>query len=179
LRTGQTECQCSAEADYCKVCCQEGNQTATCKPSTASGSTKVLHSGSPCNNYAGYCDFLSKCRQVDADGPLSRLKNLLFSSESIDNILDWMKTYWWACVLIGLGLVLFMAAFIACCSVHTPSSNPNKPPPRHLSLPRNMSKRNRQPATAPNDTDYHRQGPSDQPPGYDTAIRGQGGYEMR
>ena len=69
-------------------------------------------SGSPCNNYAGYCDFLNKCRKVDAEGPLSRLKNLFFSSESIDNILDWMKSYWWACVLIGLGLILFMAGML-------------------------------------------------------------------
>lgn len=65
--------------------------------------------GSPCDNYDGYCDFLNKCRKVDAEGPLARLKKLIFSEESIDNILDWMKTYWWACVLIGLGLVLFMA----------------------------------------------------------------------
>ena len=65
--------------------------------------------GSPCNNYVGYCDFLNKCRNVDAEGPLARLKKLFFSGESIDNIVDWMKTYWWACVLIGLGMVLFMA----------------------------------------------------------------------
>lgn len=151
-------------------------------------SEKFMHSGSPCNNYVGYCDFLNKCRNVDAEGPLARLKKLFFSGESIDNIVDWMKTYWWACVLIGLGMVLFMAAFIACCSVHTPSSNPNKPPPRHLSLPRRAaSRRNNRDATAPPDnTGYQRQGPSDDPPGYNTALRekqsqmhGQQGYEMR
>lgn len=46
---------------------------------------------------------------MDAEGPLSRLKKWLFSSDTIDNILDWMKEYWWACILIGLALVLFMA----------------------------------------------------------------------
>ena len=66
-------------------------------------------SGTPCNDYNGYCDILSKCRDVDAEGPLSRLKNFLFNSQTFDNILDWMKQYWWACVLIGLGLVLLMA----------------------------------------------------------------------
>ena len=79
-----------------------------------------------------------------------------------------------------------ITAFIACCSVHTPSSNPNKPAPRHLSLPRNMSRRNRNSPTAPTDNSnehiaYHRQGPSDGPPGYDTALRDRQhpGYEMR
>ena len=66
-------------------------------------------SGTPCNDYNGYCDILNKCRDVDAEGPLSRLKNFLFNSQTFDNILDWMKQYWWACVLIGLGLVLLMA----------------------------------------------------------------------
>ena len=70
----------------------------------------IYHSsGTPCNDYNGYCDILNKCRDVDAEGPLSRLKNFLFNSQTFDNILDWMKQYWWACVLIGLGLVLLMA----------------------------------------------------------------------
>jgi len=176
---GQIECQCTDEKNYCKICCQNSNVTE-CKPATVSGDEKFLHSGSPCNNYAGYCDFLNKCRKVDAEGPLSRLKDLFFSSESIDNILDWMKSYWWACVLIGLGLILFMAAFIACCSVHTPSSNPNKPPPRHLSIPRTISRRKSQPPSAPPSTSgYNRQGQPEGPPGYDTALREGHGYEMR
>ena len=70
----------------------------------------ICHSsGTPCNDYNGYCDILNKCRDVDAEGPLSRLKNFLFNSQTFDNILDWMKQYWWACILIGLGLVLLMA----------------------------------------------------------------------
>lgn len=178
-REGRVPCQCTEEKYYCTVCCQEGNQTNTCVPTTVSGSEKFLHSGSPCNNYDGYCDYLNRCRKVDAEGPLSRLKNLLFSSQSLSNITDWMKTYWWACILIGLGLVLFMAAFIACCSVHTPSSNPSKPPPRHLSLPRTISRRSRPSAPIDHGNGYQRQGPSDHPPGYDTAMRDRQGYEMR
>ena len=35
-----------------------------------------------------------------------------------------------------LGLIVFMAMFIKCCAVHTPSSNPRQPPARKLTLPR-------------------------------------------
>lgn len=38
-------------------------------------------------------------------------------------------------MLMCIGLVLFMAAFIKVCAVHTPSSNPRKPAARKLSLP--------------------------------------------
>jgi hypothetical protein len=31
-------------------------------------------------------------------------------------------------MLIAVGLIIFMAVFIKVCSVHTPSSNPRKPP---------------------------------------------------
>ena len=39
-----------------------------------------------------------------------------------------LKEYWWAVLLMGVAFVLFMGVFIKCCAVHTPSSNPKKPP---------------------------------------------------
>ena len=81
-----------------------------------------------------------------------------------------MKSRWWACVLIGLGLVLFMAGFIACCSVHTPSSNPSKPQARTLTLRRSRSRNARPTAPTPS-TSSGGYGPQDLPPGYDTAVR--------
>lgn len=39
-----------------------------------------------------------------------------------------MKEYWWAVLLMSVAFVLFMGVFIKCCAVHTPSSNPKKPP---------------------------------------------------
>jgi disintegrin and metalloproteinase domain-containing protein 10 len=39
-----------------------------------------------------------------------------------------LQTYWWAAALIAIGLIVFMVAFLKICSVHTPSSNPRKPP---------------------------------------------------
>lgn len=38
------------------------------------------------------------------------------------------QEYWWAVMLMGVAFVLFMGVFIKCCAVHTPSSNPKKPP---------------------------------------------------
>lgn len=68
--------------------------------------------GAPCNDFNGYCDVFLKCRAVDADGPLSRLKNKFFSKEAIKGYLDWIKEYWWAVVLMGLGLILLMAGTV-------------------------------------------------------------------
>ena len=115
------------------------------------GNAKVeLAAGSPCNNYQGYCDVFKRCRGVDAEGPLSRLKNLLFSKETLTDIGDWIKEYWWAAILIAIGLVLFMGLFIKVCAVHTPSSNPKAPPAQHWgdtlrrrrSRPRQQQQRN-------------------------------------
>ena len=132
--------------------------------------------GSPCDQYQGYCDILDKCRKVDAEGPLSRLKKWLFNPKSFDTILDWMRTHWWACVLIALGLILFMAGFITCCSVHTPSSNPAKP--QHRTLRQTLSRRSRPRPSAPaggsNGGGGGGAGRSvypDHPPGYSTAVR--------
>ena len=46
--------------------------------------------GAPCNNFRGYCDVFQKCRDVDADGPLSRLKKLLFNEETFNEIRTWI-----------------------------------------------------------------------------------------
>ncbi|XP_065063953.1 disintegrin and metalloproteinase domain-containing protein 10-like [Rhopilema esculentum] len=170
LKSNETECMCTAKEAYCDICCMMGNDKSTCKSKTElkSGKTVVLKMapGSPCDNYLGYCDIFDKCRKVDAEGPLSRLKNFIFSKQAIDSIYTWMKERWWACVLIGLGLILFMACFIKVCSVHTPSSNPNRPPARPMTLPRTISRRNKRNPTAPTIA------PQEEPlPSYDTAVR--------
>ncbi|CAI5438077.1 unnamed protein product [Caenorhabditis angaria] len=88
----------------------------------------ILHPGSPCNNYKGYCDIFRKCRSVDANGPLARLKNLLFDKKTIETLTQWVQDNWWIVVLGGIGFLVMMALFVKCCAVHTPSTNPNKPP---------------------------------------------------
>ena len=51
---------------------------------------RVCDTGSPCNNFRGYCDVFHKCRGVDADGPLARLKNLIFDPKTLQSIKDWI-----------------------------------------------------------------------------------------
>ncbi|KAL8558282.1 hypothetical protein ACOMHN_063976 [Nucella lapillus] len=101
--------------------------------------TSLLHgiqlpAGSPCNNFRGYCDVFHKCRGVDADGPLARLKNLIFDPKTLQSIKDWIVIHWWAVMLMSLGLIVVMAVFIKVCAVHTPSSNPRKSKARKLTM---------------------------------------------
>uniref|UniRef100_A0A8W8NU99 ADAM10 cysteine-rich domain-containing protein n=1 Tax=Magallana gigas TaxID=29159 RepID=A0A8W8NU99_MAGGI len=124
----------------------------------SSGGIK-LTAGSPCNNYQGYCDVFSRCRGVDNEGPLQRLKNLIFNEKTLANIKNWIIEYWWAVLLMAIGLILFMGLFIKFCAVHTPSSNPNAKPA--LKLTDTLRRRRRQP-----EQQYRAQGPSGPPPPY-------------
>ncbi|XP_060523585.1 disintegrin and metalloproteinase domain-containing protein 10 isoform X2 [Cylas formicarius] len=122
----------------CELACQNG--TDICR-STSEFADKVglpkggisLRPGSPCDNFQGYCDVFLKCRAVDADGPLVRLMNLLLNRQTLHTVAQWITEYWWAVMLMGIGFVIFMGLFIKCCAVHTPSSNPKKPPARRIS----------------------------------------------
>ncbi|KAK5981454.1 Disintegrin and metalloproteinase domain-containing protein 10, partial [Trichostrongylus colubriformis] len=113
----------------------------------------VLHPGSPCNDYKGYCDIFRKCRSVDANGPLARLKNLLFNKKTIETVTQWVQEKWWVVVCGALIILVFMALFIKCCAVHTPSTNPNKPPALNLyqtlTRPSTLIRQRRQRSRAP------------------------------
>nr|XP_046208203.1 disintegrin and metalloproteinase domain-containing protein 10-like isoform X3 [Oncorhynchus gorbuscha] len=125
--------------ELCHVCCSEKMNPNTC---SSTGSEKLagffnkkvttLPAGSPCNDFKGYCDVFMRCRLVDADGPLARLKKAIFNPELYENIAEWKKAHWWAVLLMGIALIMLMAGFIKICSVHTPSSNPKLPPPKPL-----------------------------------------------
>ncbi|XP_071788255.1 disintegrin and metalloproteinase domain-containing protein 10-like [Asterias amurensis] len=166
---GFLECYCSPPATdkeddaSCHLCCQEGTDLSTCKSSllypemdnhtatygelepSGSSTVKTLFQvpGAPCNELKGYCDVFYKCRNVDSNGPLSRLKDAILNPQLYKDIAGWLKDNWWAAVLIGIALILFMAIFIKICSVHTPSSNPNLPKHRQLTLPRRPNSRGR------------------------------------
>ncbi|XP_078360302.1 LOW QUALITY PROTEIN: disintegrin and metalloproteinase domain-containing protein 10-like [Oculina patagonica] len=145
LKVGLRECQCKQEDHLCDVCCKDG-EDGECQPVKDIPAMEELRDGhrtlpkqfpgAPCDDYNGYCDVFLKCRAVDADGPLSRLKDKFFSKEAILGYFAWIKQHWWAVVLMGVGLILLMAGFIKLCSVHTPSSNPNRKPARQLTLRR-------------------------------------------
>ncbi|RWS30733.1 disintegrin and metalloproteinase domain-containing protein 10-like protein [Leptotrombidium deliense] len=123
--------------EMCEVACQITDNPSSCKRTSELDVMKnisglKLRPGSPCNDFQGYCDVFQRCRAVDAEGPLARLKNLLFNQQTLMSIKAWVTKHWWACMLLGVALSLFMAAFIKCCAVHTPSSNPKKRPALRL-----------------------------------------------
>lgn len=66
----------------------------------------TLPAGSPCNDFKGYCDVFMKCRLVDADGPLARLKKAIFNPELYENIAEWIVvcivilTEEWVCCIV-------------------------------------------------------------------------------
>ncbi|CAG0882296.1 unnamed protein product [Cyprideis torosa] len=198
LRWGMQECfltedKVEDKGKLCELACFD-QHTKQCLSSSAlelaypnsTFRTIRMMPGSACNNYEGYCDVFQKCRRVDREGPILRLKNLLFGKETVNavaewvmvsqivewvmvsqivewvmvsqivewvmvsqivewvmvrqivewvkvsQIVEWVMENWWATVLIAFGFILGMGAFIRCCAVHTPSSNPRKPPPRKL-----------------------------------------------
>ncbi|XP_013876959.1 disintegrin and metalloproteinase domain-containing protein 10 [Austrofundulus limnaeus] len=141
---GLEACTCASqdgkdETELCHVCCMEKMNPNTCSSTGSERLTRffnkkvtTLPAGSPCNDFKGYCDVFMKCRLVDADGPLARLKKAIFNPELYENIAEWIVAHWWAVLLMGIALIMLMAGFIKICSVHTPSSNPKLPPPKPL-----------------------------------------------
>ena len=116
LRFQLLECQCKQEENLCDLCCKQG-EDGECKPIRDMGVSNITSAlqqfpGAPCDNFNGYCDVFLKCRAVDADGPLSRLKNKFFSKEAILGYFAWIKEHWWAVLLMGVGLILLMAGKI-------------------------------------------------------------------
>lgn len=61
----------------------------------------TLPAGSPCNEFKGYCDVFMKCRLVDADGPLARLKKAIFNPELYENIAEWIVVRVWSATADG------------------------------------------------------------------------------
>ncbi|XP_057190752.1 disintegrin and metalloproteinase domain-containing protein 10 isoform X2 [Triplophysa rosa] len=162
---GLDVCTCASEegkddTELCHVCCMEKGQPNTCS-STGSeiwakyfnGRSTTLQPGSPCNDFKGYCDVFMKCRLVDADGPLARLKKAIFDPELYTSIAQWIVKHWWAVLLMGIALIMLMAGFIKICSVHTPSSNPKLPPPKPL--PGTLKRRRAQHPTAQTQPQRH------------------------
>uniref|UniRef100_A0A4W4GP84 Disintegrin and metalloproteinase domain-containing protein 10 n=1 Tax=Electrophorus electricus TaxID=8005 RepID=A0A4W4GP84_ELEEL len=160
-------CTCASEdgkddTELCHVCCMEKMKPNTCR-STGSNewaryfnkTVKTLQPGSPCNDFRGYCDVFMKCRLVDADGPLARLKKAIFNPKLYQNIAEWIVGYWWAVLLMGIALIMLMAGFIKICSVHTPSSNPKLPPPKPL--PGTLKRRRAQNPNSQPQPQRHRQ----------------------
>ncbi|CAH8847986.1 unnamed protein product [Trichobilharzia szidati] len=81
-----------------------------------------LPPGAPCDNYRGYCDVFMRCVSVDAEGPLARLRNLIFSPQMLQKVKTWITIHWWAVILISLAVIIGMIVFVKVCSVSTPTA---------------------------------------------------------
>ncbi|XP_059169850.1 disintegrin and metalloproteinase domain-containing protein 10-like isoform X2 [Physella acuta] len=101
--------------------------------------------GSPCNDYKGFCDVFSKCRNVDAEGPFKQLTDLIFNPVTLKNIRTWITDHWWAVLLMCIGVVVFMGVFIKIFGYSTPNKNPRRKPQESSEL----RSRARPPTVAP------------------------------
>ncbi|CAH8528587.1 unnamed protein product [Schistosoma intercalatum] len=79
-----------------------------------------LPPGAPCDNYRGYCDISMRCLLVDAEGPLSRLRNLVFSPQMFQKVKTWIIMHWWAVILIALAVIVGAVSFVKMCAYNTP-----------------------------------------------------------
>ena len=83
--------------------------------------------GSSCNTGKGFCDALSRCRDLDPEGALQSLVKLVFNQGTATSILEFLIEKWYIAVGSVIGFIVIMAGFIRCFSVHTPTSNPRLP----------------------------------------------------
>ncbi|XP_069596720.1 disintegrin and metalloproteinase domain-containing protein 10-like isoform X3 [Ranitomeya imitator] len=117
---GLEQCDCDTQSLYikCHLCCQRPGDVHSCRSTKSyelghlfNMTLIFLPAGAPCEKRQGYCDKFHVCRLVDADGPIARLKNSFLNLIEFDPA-AWMKTRWWAILLIILTLGAMMAGTI-------------------------------------------------------------------
>uniref|UniRef100_A0A8C3FZ37 ADAM10 endopeptidase n=1 Tax=Chrysemys picta bellii TaxID=8478 RepID=A0A8C3FZ37_CHRPI len=119
VKHGLEQCDCvsTSRREKCHLCCQQPVHTCA---STASalleryfnGTHIPLTPGTPCRDRMGYCDKFHVCRLVDEDGPIARVKNSILDFIELEDISAWMKTRWWAVLLMILTLAAVMAGTV-------------------------------------------------------------------
>ncbi|KAK8764378.1 hypothetical protein V5799_033008 [Amblyomma americanum] len=96
MKYGLKECTLTGSRysvdELCLIACQESGQ---CLPACDFPKMKAhcgakLTPGAPCNGLRGYCDVFRKCRDVDAEGPLTRLQRIFFGERSVNKIKDFI-----------------------------------------------------------------------------------------
>ncbi|XP_061457811.1 disintegrin and metalloproteinase domain-containing protein 10-like [Rhineura floridana] len=121
IQHGLEQCDCVSVSlrERCQLCCQLPEQAGTCASTTSptwgrffNGSEVPLIPGSPCGEKTGYCDRFHVCRFVDEDGPVARVKNFILDFIEMEDVATWMKTHWWAVLLVILTLAAMMAATV-------------------------------------------------------------------
>ncbi|XP_042334823.1 disintegrin and metalloproteinase domain-containing protein 10-like [Sceloporus undulatus] len=121
IQHGLEQCDCvsASPRERCQLCCQLPGQPETCASTTSlrwdhffNGSEIPLIPGSPCGDKTGYCDKFHVCRFVDEDGPIARVKNFILDFIEMEDIATWMKTRWWAILLVVLTLAAMMSGTV-------------------------------------------------------------------
>ncbi|XP_037090955.1 disintegrin and metalloproteinase domain-containing protein 10-like [Pollicipes pollicipes] len=121
LAYGLESCQCDPvdggnATRSCELCCKRPGADQPCRSSFEWNESpfeipaRYSRPGTPCNQYAGYCDVFQQCREVDPIGPLATLKDLLLSDQSLSVVKEFMDQYWY---MIVLGLVIIILSLIA------------------------------------------------------------------
>lgn len=134
IKYNLTQCTLRAKEypadELCLVACEDadGCRPACDFPVMKSHCGVRLTPGSPCNGLRGFCDVFSKCRDVDAEGPLTRLNRIFFGEKSINKIKAFITRHPLLSAFLALGSVWLMILVFRCLAVHTPSSNPKKKP---------------------------------------------------
>ncbi|XP_060066641.1 disintegrin and metalloproteinase domain-containing protein 10-like [Ylistrum balloti] len=126
-------CQCSPttaddwkDEKLCQVCCMYNSICTSTTDIPSITATKSV-SGSPCNNYKGYCDVFQVCREVDPTGPLLALKKLLLDGEVFQTLKAFLTQHWYIGIAAGVVLVIALILVAKFCSKsHGPPMNPRK-----------------------------------------------------
>ncbi|KAM8961154.1 disintegrin and metalloproteinase domain-containing protein 10-like [Pelodytes ibericus] len=115
----QCDCDSSSMHEQCQLCCQNPGVPHSCKSTKSPELEHIFNKtliqlppGSACGQRQGYCDKYYICRFVDADGPIARLKNSFLNLIELEDTSSWMKTRWWAILLIILTLAALMAGTV-------------------------------------------------------------------
>ncbi|XP_064463781.1 disintegrin and metalloproteinase domain-containing protein 10-like [Ornithodoros turicata] len=119
-------------AEQCVLACRDKRGSRRCLPACSIKNMRALCGakmmpGAPCNDMKGYCDIFSKCRTINAEGPLSRVHAMIFGTSKEGSLQEYITNNFWLVTLFMLGFLGLLTLAIQCFAVHFPSSHPLKP----------------------------------------------------
>ncbi|XP_064471113.1 disintegrin and metalloproteinase domain-containing protein 10-like isoform X2 [Ornithodoros turicata] len=115
----------------CLVACKEnGTENSYCYPACHFPTMKKLcglqmRPGAPCLELKGFCDVFSKCRRINAEGPLVTLQKILIGA-TIGKLEAFIQAHTVASIFILIAIIGTVSFLISLCAVNTPSSNPKR-----------------------------------------------------
>ena len=109
LLINKRDCQCVDQQNLCHVCCQNNTDSSSCN--VYSKKNVKRPSGSLCNQDKGRCEN-SRCLNYDEEGILTRIKKWLFKSKTFVKLITWAQKYWWACLLISIGVLIIIIVVV-------------------------------------------------------------------